>query len=54
MSNMKFAMLANMVIEAVYAVCVTVAAIYFGRAAILWWYLLLLVMGCTYKESVAK
>ena len=51
---MKIVMLANMVIMATYAVCVTCAAIYFGNPDILWWYVLLGFLGFSYNSRGAK
>lgn len=51
---MKATMLCNIVIKSVFALCVTVAAIHFGNARILWWYILLLFMGYDYKETSGK
>ena len=49
---MKATMLCNMVIKSVFAVCVTVAAIHFNNAWILWWYILLAFLGYDYcKET---
>lgn len=53
MSDIKFTLLTNMVIESVYIICVTVAAIHFGRVAILAWSLLLIAIGYSYKGSSA-
>ena len=47
---MKIVMLANMVIMATFAVCVTYAATYFDNPKILWWYVLLAFLGFTYKS----
>ena len=45
------AIIANMVIESVYAVCITRAAIYFNNPWILWWYIpVFLCCGFNYKE----
>ena len=45
MNTFKFWMLCNVLIKGIYAICVTVAAISFDKPAILWWYLLLLLVG---------
>ena len=50
---MKSVMFANVVIMATYAVCVTYAAVYFNNPKVLWWYLLLGVIGFTYKSGGA-
>ena len=44
-------MIANAVIMTSYAVCVTCAAIHFDNPKLLWWYLLLTVIGFTYKDK---
>ena len=45
MNTFKFWMLSNVLIKGIYAICVTVAAISFDKPVILWWYLLLLLVG---------
>lgn len=49
MSDAKFVMLANIIIEAVYIVSVTAAAIHFEKPSLLWWYVLLCFMGYSLK-----
>lgn len=51
---MKSVMICNLIIKSVFAVCVTVAAIYFGKVGILWWYVLLMLIGYDYKETPLK
>lgn len=51
---MKTMMLANTIIMSVYAICVTCAAAYFNNPGILWWYLLLMLIGFTGKEKTTK
>ncbi len=51
---MKSVMLCNIIVKSVFAICVTVAAICFGRVGILWWYLLLLGIGYDYHREPAK
>lgn len=51
---MKSVMLCNMVIKSVFALCVTIAAIYFGKAGILWWYVLFPFIGYEYKSTPSK
>lgn len=46
---MKTVMFVNMVIMTAYAMCVTYAAVRFDNAAILWWYLLLPMLGFSYE-----
>lgn len=48
---MKTVMFANMMIMAIYAVCVTFAATYFDNPKILWWYVLLTLIGFSYKSG---
>lgn len=47
-------MIGNIIIESVYAICVTVAAIHFDKPAILLWYLLLLCMGYSVKPKLQE
>lgn len=42
-------MIANAVIMTGYAVCVTCAAVHFDNPKLLWWYVLLTVIGFSYK-----
>ena len=51
---MKSVMLCNIIVKSVFAICVTVAAIYFGRVGILWWYLLLFGIGYEYNSEPVK
>ena len=48
---MKFVMIANIVVKSVYAVCVTCAAVYFHNPKLLWWYVLLMLIGFTYERK---
>lgn len=48
---MNAIMLANMAIMGTYAVCVTYAATHFNDPKILWWYVLLTLIGFTYKTK---
>ena len=48
---MKAVTVANVIIKSVYAVCVTILAIAFKSTAILWWFILLLFIGLSYKEE---
>ena len=48
---MKAVMIANCIIMSTYAVCVTCASAYFNDPSILWWYLLLAVIGFSYKAE---
>jgi hypothetical protein len=53
MSDLKFVMLANIIVKLGYCICVTVAAIYFNSPSLLWWYLLAYVMGWRYTSKGA-
>lgn len=53
MSNLKFVMLGNIIIKCTFFVCVTVAAVYFGNAKILWWYVLALFINYGYRHEGA-
>ena len=48
---MKNVMQTNLFIKVVFTLCVTAAAIYFGKAGVLWWYVLLPFIGYEYKSS---
>ena len=48
---MKNVMIANAVIMSVYAMCVTYAAIQFDNPKLLWWYVLLTVIGFSYNRK---
>ena len=48
---MKTAIIANVIIKSVYAVCVTILAIVFKSTTLLWWFILLLFIGLSYKEE---
>lgn len=48
---MKAVMIANVIIKSVFALCVTIAAICFSKAGILWWYILLPFLGYEYKQT---
>ncbi len=48
---MKTAMFVNMAIMTIYAVCVTYAAVYFNNPKILWWYVLMTLIGFSYKSG---
>lgn len=47
----KYVMLGNVVIKSIYTICVTAASIYFNRPSLLWWYVLLLVIGYVWKDE---
>jgi hypothetical protein len=51
---MKTVMLFNFLIKAVYTVCVTLASMHFNSPAILWWFLLLPLLGYEYRETPIK
>jgi hypothetical protein len=48
--SMKAVMIANTIIMSTYAICVTFASIHFYDPKILWWYLMLGVIGFTTTE----
>ena len=48
---MRAVMIANTIIMATYAICVTFAAVHFNNPGILWWYLMMGVIGFTYKSG---
>jgi hypothetical protein len=54
MSDLKFVILFNVLLKILYCVCVTVAAIHFNDARILWWYLLATVFGYDYSSGKEK
>jgi hypothetical protein len=51
---MNAIMIANTIIMSVYAICVTYVAVRFNDPGILWWYLMLGVIGFTTKERGAE
>ena len=51
MSDLKFVMISNALIKVAYVTCVTAAAWRFQNPNLLWWYLLVLLIGYTYKET---
>lgn len=51
MSNFKFVMLVNLVIQVVFILCVAALAIHFNRPAFLWWWLLLPFICFTYSST---
>lgn len=48
---MKDVMIANTIIIATYAICVTIAAVHFNNPGILWWYLMMRFIGFNYKSG---
>ena len=51
---MKFVIIGNIIIKSIFALCVTVAAIYFRNPNILWWYMVVPFLGYDYKETPIK
>lgn len=51
MSDLKFVILCNTFLMIAYCACVTTAAIHFDSVNILWWYLLVGVMGYNYESD---
>ncbi len=50
---MKWVMICNIIIKVAFSVCVTIAAISFENAGLLWWFVLLPFLGFSYtKKSV--
>lgn len=47
----KILLLLNAITECVYIVCVTYAAIHFGKIGLLWWYILVLFLRVTWGAS---
>lgn len=54
MNEFKMAMLFNLVTYATFIVCVTVAAMYFDKSSLLWWYILVPFLGVNHKETQDK
>lgn len=46
--------LGNVAVKIGFSVCVTVAAIHFENPRLLWWYLLLLLLGFSYESHEKK
>lgn len=51
MMEVMCVVLGNIIVKSVYTICVTVAAIYFAKPAILWWYVLLLLIGFGWEKG---
>jgi hypothetical protein len=51
---MKAVMTANVIIKSVFAICVTVAAVYFNNSWILWWYMVVPFLGYSYESKPIK
>lgn len=51
MSDAKFVMLTNIIMRCTLFICVTMAAMHFENATILWWYIMALFMGYEYRET---
>lgn len=51
---MKATLLTNLVVMSVLIICVTIAAINFGRPGILFWYMLAPLLSFSYKETPDK
>ena len=47
-------LITDLVVKVAYAICVTVAAISFDKLGILWWYVLLLFLGGSYRSQEEK
>ena len=48
---MKSVLITNVITKAVFIICVTVLAISFDKASILWWFILLPFLGYAYKKT---
>ena len=51
MRDFKSVYLWNSILRAVAFICITVAAIHFGKVGILWFYLVPMFMGIEYKSN---
>lgn len=51
MKDFKFAYMWNSILRAIAFICITVAAIHFGKVGILWFYLVPMFMGIEYKSD---
>lgn len=51
MKDFKFAYMWNSILRVIAFICITVAAIYFGKVGILWFYLVPMFMGIEYKSD---
>lgn len=51
MKDFKFAYMWNSILRVIAFICITVAAIHFGKIGILWFYLVPMFMGAEYKSS---
>lgn len=51
MKDFKFAYMWNSILRVIAFICITVAAIHFGKIGILWFYLVPMFMGVEYKSS---
>lgn len=54
MNEFVACLMTNAVIDCVYAICVTYAATFFNKPAILWWFVLLPFLGTTIKSTQKK
>lgn len=48
---MKIVMIANILIKAIFMICVTILAITFSKTSLLWWFVLIPFLGYEYKTS---
>lgn len=48
---MKTVMIANMIIESVFMICVSILAIKFQNTSLLWWFVLIPFLGFSYKTK---
>ncbi len=54
MSNLKFVMLANIIIRCTIIICVTIAAIHFNNTMLLLWYTLSLFVSYEYHSETER
>jgi len=51
---MKIVMIANIIIESVFMICVSILAIKFQNTSLLWWFVLIPFLGFSYKIKPNK
>ena len=51
---MKTVLVTNVITKTVFAICVTILAISFNNISVLWWFILLPFLGCSYTETPIK
>ena len=48
---MKIVIIGSIILKAIFFICVTIAAIYFQKPSLLWWYILGCFMGYEYEST---